>query len=95
MSRESPPPTFYPEATGHNAIARRPALTTYTAQRMRWETGQDKVSVLAAQRAPQAETVDVALTDATAAILRVGHGFAVMSRYAPWDEVVLLGLVFT
>ena len=35
--------TFYPEATGHNAIARRPALTTYTAQRMRWETGQDKV----------------------------------------------------
>lgn len=34
--------TFYPGLVGHNTIARRPALSTYAAQRSKWETGQDK-----------------------------------------------------
>ncbi|WWD18729.1 hypothetical protein CI109_103183 [Kwoniella shandongensis] len=34
--------TFYPGVTGHNAIARRLANTTYSAQRSKWETGQEK-----------------------------------------------------
>lgn len=35
--------TFYPESTGHNAISRRPALSTFQAQRSKWETGQEGV----------------------------------------------------
>ncbi|KAL7420508.1 hypothetical protein Q5752_004458 [Cryptotrichosporon argae] len=35
--------TFYPEATGHNTVARRPALATYAALRARWESGQERV----------------------------------------------------
>lgn len=33
--------TFFPESVGHNAISRRPALSTYSALRIKWETGQD------------------------------------------------------
>jgi hypothetical protein len=35
--------TFFPQATGHNVIARRPALSTYAAHRSKWETGQDRM----------------------------------------------------
>ena len=34
--------TFFPNAVGHNVIAKRPALTTYPAQLAKWESGQDK-----------------------------------------------------
>jgi len=34
--------TFFPSMIGHNAIARRPALSSYLAQRTKWETGQEK-----------------------------------------------------
>jgi hypothetical protein len=35
--------TFFPRAFGHTVIARRPALNTYAALRVKWETGQDRV----------------------------------------------------
>lgn len=34
--------TYFPLCTGHNTIARRPPLCTYLAQRMKWETGQER-----------------------------------------------------
>lgn len=34
--------TYFPLCTGHNTIARRPPLCTYMAQRMKWETGQER-----------------------------------------------------
>lgn len=35
--------TFFPQAMGHNVVARRPALSTYAAHRSKWETGQDRM----------------------------------------------------
>lgn len=34
--------TYFPLGAGHNVVARRPPLCTYLAQRMKWETGQER-----------------------------------------------------